>query len=229
MQPYFFPYIGYFQLMNAVNEFVVYDNIEYTRKGWINRNRMLINGKDAYFTIPLQKDSDFLDVRERKISDDWKQERRKILGRIFESYRKAPFIDNVFPLVESCFYYEETNLFWYVFHSIEKISGFLNISTPLVVSSTIDIDHNLRAAEKVIAICHSRKAQQYLNPIGGVELYNRDQFMKEGIELKFIRTGEVVYRQFDNKFVSSLSIMDVMMFNSVEKTGELLNRAYEIK
>jgi hypothetical protein len=229
MQPYFFPYIGYFQLLNAVDEFVVYDNIEYTRKGWINRNRMLCNGKDAFFTIPLQKDSDFLDVRERHISENWKSEKKKILSRIFESYRKAPYIESVFPLVESCFNYEEKNLFGYIYHSIEKISGFLNISTPLVVSSTIEIDHDLRAAEKVIAICHSRRAKQYLNPIGGVKLYNREQFMKEGIELKFIRTGDVVYRQFDNEFVSSLSIMDVLMFNSVEKTGEFMNRAFEIE
>ena len=83
MQPYFFPYIGYFQLMNAVDEFVVYDNIEFTKKGWINRNRILVNGKDAFITISLKKDSDYLDVRDRYLADSWSSDRVKMLNRMF--------------------------------------------------------------------------------------------------------------------------------------------------
>jgi hypothetical protein len=91
MQPYFFPYIGYFQLINAVEEFVIYDNIEFTKKGWINRNRILVNGADSYISLPLKKDSDFLHVKDRFLADTWDQDRKKMLNRITESYRKAPF------------------------------------------------------------------------------------------------------------------------------------------
>src|SRR5438445_505000 len=100
MQPYFFPYIGYFQLINAVDEFVVYDNIEFTKKGWINRNRILVNGKDAYITIPLKKDSDYLNVNERWLADVWTVERKKLLNRITESYRKAPYYESIYNLAE---------------------------------------------------------------------------------------------------------------------------------
>src|SRR5689334_1147970 len=100
MQPYFFPYIGYFQLMNAVDEFVVYDNIEYTKKGWINRNRILEDGTDSYITIPLKKDSDYLDVRDRRLAESWPTEKRKMLNRIIQSYRKAPYFNSVYPMIE---------------------------------------------------------------------------------------------------------------------------------
>src|SRR4030042_5533275 len=93
MQPYFLPYIGYFQLMNAVDEFVIYDNIEFSKKGWINRNRILVNGKDSYITIPLKKDSDYLDVRDRYLAETWSSEKIKMLKRIIGSYRKAPRFD----------------------------------------------------------------------------------------------------------------------------------------
>ena len=100
MQPYFFPYIGYFQLMNAVDEFVVYDNIEFTKKGWINRNRILVNGKDFYITLPIKHDSDYLYIIDRLLADTWPIERKKMLNRIIESYRKAPNFNVVFSVIE---------------------------------------------------------------------------------------------------------------------------------
>jgi hypothetical protein len=102
MQPYFFPYIGYFQLINYVDEFVIYDNIKYTKKGWINRNRILVNGKDVYISLPLKKDKDSLNVDERFLSDIWIMERKKMLNRIKESYKKAPNFHQVFPIIEEC-------------------------------------------------------------------------------------------------------------------------------
>jgi len=110
MQPYFFPYIGYFQLMNAVDEFVVYDNIEFTKKGWINRNRILVNGQDSFITLPLKKDSDYLDVRDRYLADSWTSEKIKMLNRIKGSYRKAIQFDFVYPVIEKCILYDESNL-----------------------------------------------------------------------------------------------------------------------
>ena len=79
MQPYFLPYIGYLQLLNSVDKFILYDDIEYTKKGWINRNR-IVDGE--IITLPLKKDSDYLNVVERRLSDDWRKQKTKLLNKI---------------------------------------------------------------------------------------------------------------------------------------------------
>jgi len=223
MQPYFFPYVGYFQLINAVDEFVVYDNIEYTKKGWINRNRILVDGKDAYISLPLRKDSDFMQVKDRQLADTWPADRKKMLNRITESYRKAPQFAQVFPLLETCLFFEDHNLFNFIFHSIRKVNEFLDISTKLVISSTIPINHQLKAEEKVKAICCSRQANVYMNPIGGLELYSKESFMINGIELLFHKSKSITYPQFKNEFVPWLSMIDVMMFNPKETVRDFLS------
>ncbi len=228
MQPYFFPYIGYFQLINAVDKFVVYDNIEYTKKGWINRNRILVNGTDSYITLPLKKDSDFLNVNERYLTDEWKSESRKILNRIVESYRKAPFFSSVFPLIEKCILFEDTQLFNFIQNSLELVNSYLDIKTPLVVSSTLNVDSNLKSTQKVISICKELKASMYINPIGGVELYNKEVFANDGIELKFLKTDSIVYQQFNASFTSNLSIIDVMMFNEKLDIKYFINNSFSL-
>lgn len=228
MQPYFFPYIGYFQLMNAVDEFVVYDNIKFSKKGWINRNRILVNGKDSYITIPIQKDSDFLDVRERHLAEIWGAKYKTMLNRIISAYRKAPFFDCVFPIVEKCIIFDDNNLFNFIFNSLSLIKDYLEIKTHLLKSSLILINHDLKAENKVIAICKSRNASFYLNPIGGVKLYCKDRFKEQGIDLHFIKTNDFSYTQFNNDFVPFLSIIDVMMFNSKDEITEYLYSSYTI-
>jgi hypothetical protein len=228
MQPYFFPYIGYFQLMNAVDEFVIYDNIEFTKKGWINRNRILSHGTDSYITIPLKKDSDYLDVKDRYLAESWLSERSKMLNKIKESYRKAPFFDYVYSIIEKCILFEENNLFRFVLNSLNLIKIYLGIQTSLIVSSAIPIDNNLKAEKKVIEICKARKANVYLNPIGGVRLYDKNNFNDECIDLYFLKTNDVIYKQFDNDFIPSLSIIDVMMFNPKEKIREYLISFYTL-
>lgn len=227
MQPYFFPYIAYFQLINAVDEFVIYDNIEFSKKGWINRNRILVNGKDSYITLPLKKDSDYLDVRDRYLAEIWSFEKNKMLNRIIESYRKSPNFDFVYPIIENCIMFEEYNLFKFVLNSLNLIREYLEIRTSFLIASTISIDHELKAEEKVIEICKARKANMYLNPIGGIQLYRKDDFKDEGIDLHFLKTNDIRYKQFNNDFVPSLSIIDVMMFNSKDKIQEMLNN-YEL-
>ena len=222
MQPYFFPYIGYFQLMSAVDEFVVYDNIEFTKKGWINRNRILVNGKDAYITLPLKNAKDVLDVRDRCLAETWPREKKKILNRIVESYRKAPQFSAVYPWIEKCITSEETNLFKFILGSIVAVKGYLEIKTPLVVSSTIPVDHELKAEKKVMAICKARKSDTYINPLGGVQLYNKEDFKGEGVELFFLKTHDFRYGQFNNDFLPQLSIIDVMMFNPLKVIHEQL-------
>ena len=227
MQPYFFPYIGYFQLMHAVDQFVVYDNVEYTKKGWINRNRILVNGEDAYITLPLKKDSDYLMVKERFLADSWPADRIKMLNRIRESYRKAPEFNVIFPFIEQCILFDQTNLFDFIFNSLKVLQRILNIDTQLKIASTIPVDHALKAEKKVIAINNAIGADEYINPIGGVALYSKETFGKEGIRLHFIKTGHVEYSQHTPYFLPNLSIIDVLMFNSPEKIKEMLNN-YEL-
>jgi hypothetical protein len=226
MQPYFFPYIGYFQLIKSVDTFVVYDNIKYTKKGWINRNRILQNGKDAMFSLSLKSGSDSLDVRERELAADFNRE--KLLNQIKGAYRRAPYFEPTIALVEGIVRCEDTNLFGYIFNSIAAICKHLGIDSEMRVSSTVDIDHGLKSQEKVLAICKALGADTYINAIGGMELYSRDMFSSEGIELRFIRSRNIEYAQLGGEFVPWLSIIDVLMFNDVEKISTDLLGGYDL-
>ncbi len=225
MQPYFFPYLGYWQLINAVDTYVVYDNIQYTKKGWFNRNRFLQNGKDALFTIPLKKDSDYLNVIDREISEVF--EKRKLISQIQNAYSKAPYIKTVMPIIENIVNYNNNNLFYYIFNSITTINNYLNITTPIVISSSIDCNHELKGQDKVLEICKAMHANTYINAIGGQKLYSCEDFKKKGIELKFLKMIDIKYPQFKNEFVANLSIIDVLMFNSLGQIKEMLN-SYEL-
>ncbi len=226
MQPYFLPYVGYFQLINAADLFIVYDNIKYTKKGWINRNRFLLNGKDAVFSIPLKKDSDSLDIKDREISADFKKS--KLLNQIREAYRRAPYFARTFPLVERIVLEKETNLFKFILNSIKETCESLAIGTEIVVSSSLRIDHSLPGKTKVLALCRHVGADLYINAIAGQELYSKEDFSAHGIELKFLKTKPFEYRQLGDKFVPWLSIIDVMMFNSPDATRECLASNYEL-
>jgi len=221
MQPYFIPYIGYFQMLNAVDQFVIYDNIQFIKSGWMHRNRLLINGKDEYISLPLRKDSYHLYVDQRYLSDIYAEEKRKILRKI-QSYQKAPYFDDVFPLVSAILDFEDTNLFQFNYHSIKEINRYLDIDTPIIVSSTIDIDHDLKGQDKVIALCKALNTTTYINSIGGMELYDKEDFLKQGIKLQFIKTMPSEYQQFKNNFVPFLSIIDVMMFNDKQTLKSML-------
>jgi len=220
MQPYFLPYIGYWQLLAAVDRFVLYDNIEYTKKGWINRNRFLRNGADAFFTLPLKKGSDFLTIGERSVADDF--DPRTLLNPLAAAYRKAPSFDAVFPMLESIVTAAPRNLFEYLQHSLIVTASYLEIRTPIVVSSTVTVDHRLKSEQKVIAICRSLGADRYVNFVGGRELYSPAAFAAAGLDLKFIQSRPVAYPQFGDPFVPALSILDVLMFNSRDAVRRLL-------
>jgi hypothetical protein len=227
MQPYFLPYIGYWQLIAAVDVFVVYDNIKYTKKGWINRNRFLMNGAEAVFSLPLRKDSDFLDVNQRYLADSY--DREDLLNRFREAYRKAPEFSSVMPLLEKIIRNPVANLFEYIIGSIRAVCEFLEIKTPLVVSSTIACDHSLKSAERVQAICKALGAETYVNPIGGMELYSKEDFAEQGIDLKFLKALPFEYEQSGNAFVPWLSILDVLMFNSKERTRSQVYSGYSLE
>jgi len=226
MQPYFFPYIGYFQLIAAVDRFVLYDNVKYTKKGWVNRNRYLVGGKDAVFTIPLKGDSDFLEVRERLIAEDF--DRRRLLARIGQAYGKAPFFEPAFALFSKAVSHPDRNLFGFVYQSIADVCKYVGITTPIVPSSGIAIDHSLRGEEKVVAICRATGASVYVNAIGGLEFYSREAFSAHGVTLKFLKSHPIEYPQFGAAFVPWLSILDVLMFNAPEAIRRFLANGYDL-
>lgn len=220
MQPYLLPYIGYFQLIGAVDEFVVYDNVKYTKKGWINRNRFLSNGGPATFTLPLRKDADHLDIAARRIADDFN--RAKLLSQLREAYRKAPYFDATYALIEEIANLPETRLFEFLLRGLQLTCDHLGLSTRLRVSSSIEADHRMRGQERVIALARATGADCYLNPIGGTELYSRAAFAEAGLDLRFLRARPMEYPQFGAAFVPWLSIADVLMFNGAERTRDLL-------
>ena len=224
MQPYFLPYIGYFRLIAGVDMFIIYDNIKYTKKGWINRNRMLLNGKDAMFSLPLKNASNSLDIRERELADDFNQE--KLLSQFKGAYRQAPQFAQTIQLLERIVRNEEKNLFRFLHHSIIKICDHLEIKTEIKISSDIAIDHDLKSQDKVLALCEAVGATKYVNAIGGVELYSKETFMERGIDLKFIQSKTFEYPQLGDIFVPWLSMIDVMMFNPLNAIQDTISSNY---
>ena len=224
MQPYLFPFIGYWQLIQAVDTFVVYDNIQFTKKGWFRHNNILLNGKKTLFSIPLKKDSDYLDVVDRMLSEDSDRQIKKIIARIEGSYRHAPYFNDAFPLIKDILGSTEKNLFYYIYNSIQVINEYLGIKTKIILSSTLETDEQLKADERVIAINKILHTDHYINAIGGLRFYEKDKFLAEGISLNFLNPEIVEYKQFDNEFVSYLSIIDIMMFNSKYQIKEMLGK-----
>lgn len=220
MQPYFLPYIGYFQLIASCDQFIIYDNIKYTKKGWINRNRYLLNGADATFTIPLAKASDNLNVIDRSISEDF--DKKKLISQLHNAYRKSPQFNQVFPLISKLIEYPDLNLFNFIYYSIKEICGYLEIKTNIIISSSLNIDHSLQSQDKVIALVKALAGTEYINPIGGIELYSKEVFKSSGIKLSFLKAKNIEYSQFNNTFIPWLSILDVLMFNSKEQVISFL-------
>ena len=226
MQPYFLPYIGYWQLIGAVDAFVVYDNIKYTKNGWINRNRFLLNGKEALFSLPLRKDSDFLDVNQRYLAESFNRE--DLINRFREAYRKAPEYSAFMPVLENIIHCPSSNLFDYIRYSIEKVCSYLELKTPVIVSSSIDCDHSLKAAERVQAICKALGADAYVNPPGGAGLYSKESFEQYGLTLQFLQPHLTEYAQLGDVFVPWLSIIDILMMQGRQWTKQVALEDYEI-
>lgn len=223
MQPYFFPYIGYFQLIANSDVFVIYDDVNFIKKGWINRNTILVNNTPYLFSIPLQNVSQNKLINEIFISDldKWKTD---LLKTISSSYKKAPFYQDVYPLIEKIISFDELNLALYIQNSLQDLCEYLNLNTKLIMSSEIVKNNGLRGENKIIDICLQLGANQYINAIGGIELYIQDNFQVKNIDLKFIKSENIIYKQFKNEFKPWLSIIDVIMFNSLEDTRMLLNK-----
>lgn len=215
MQPYFLPYLGYWQLMNCVDIFVVYDDVQFTKKGWIHRNRYLNNGSDKMFTLPIKKDSDYLDIVDRRLSDSWDIEKIKLKRKVEGAYSNSPYFQEAIAIFNECLDYEGANLFDFVFASIKIIKGYLGVNTQLLVSSEVGETKHLKGQQRVLEICRALGATEYVNPIGGYGLYDRNFFAQEGVELRFHKIGDVTYNQMQRGFLPNLSVLDILMFSGV--------------
>lgn len=223
MQPYFMPYLGYWQLIKAVDKYVVYDDVQYIKGGWINRNNILMKGQKKMFTVILSGASSNKLINEIFIGDDFRKFRRMIQC----CYSKAPFYKPVMLLLENIISYPEKQLGRFLFHSIEKVLNYLDIHTELILSSNISKNNELHAQDKVIHICQLLDADTYYNAIGGQNLYDRDMFASKGINLFFLQSNQIPYKQYNNDFVSGLSLIDVLMFNTPQEVNRMLDK-YEL-
>ena len=226
MQPYFFPYIGYFQLINAVDTFVVFDDVNYIKKGWINRNNILVNGNSILFSVPLKEVSQNKLINQILIDENssWNMD---LLKTITISYKKTPYFLEAIKIVSEILLHEEQHLAKFITFSLQKICEYLNINTKIILSSEIEKDSTLKAQDKIIEICRKLDADHYINAIGGKALYDKEVFSKNNIKLNFIESRPIHYQQFKNEFIPWLSIIDVMMFNSVDEIKAMLNN-YEL-
>lgn len=226
MQPYFLPYIGYLQLMNAVEKFVLYDDVNYINKGWINRNRILVSGKEYLFTIPLKEASQNKLINEIYLSDDPKW-RGKMLKTFEQAYKKAPFYLTAFAVTEKIINLDAEKVSDWIASSFAILTDCLGIQTDIVLSSSIYQNTYLKGQERILDICQQEKADHYINPIGGTGLYDKSIFDKAGIQLNFLKSKPLIYSQFKNEFVPWLSIVDIMMFNDIPTIQGILNE-YEL-
>lgn len=226
MQPYFFPYIGYWQLINAVDKFVIFDDVNYINRGWINRNKILNTDGSQYFNILLKSRSQNKKINETELNNDARYI-KKNLKKISFIYGKAPYYSMVYPVLEQILTNRELNLSKYLYFNIECICDYLNITTELLLSSEISNTDNRTGQDRIINIVKKCNADTYINAIGGADLYSRYFFQENKINLFFLKTNNIEYKQFNNIFVPNLSIIDVMMFNSVDEIKSLLNR-YEL-
>jgi hypothetical protein len=222
MQPYLFPYLGYFQLIAAADVFVLGDDLQYIRSGWVNRNRILQNGEARLLTFPLKKAGFELPIVARQLVDPFTNEAERLINLITQCYRKAPYFAQVMPLLERLIRFPQQNLALYTEHTIRELCAYLHIVTPILRGSDLRLNSCEDKQDRVANICQTFSATIFLNPIGGSELYNRDYFARRGLLVRFFQMDTIVYRQLKQGFVPNLSIIDVLMFNCVEHVQEML-------
>ncbi len=210
MQPYFFPYIGYWQLISSVDNFVIYDDVNYIKKGYINRNSILGNNGEQPITLELNKASQNKKINEIEVGNN----KKKLLKTLYFSYKKAPYFKKIYPLIESIFHKNENNLAKFLGFSLKEMSSYLDIKCNFIYSSDIDKNNLLTGEERILEICKTLQATQYINTIGGKTLYKKESFLKNNLEIFFLESQPILYVQFQTPFLPNLSILDILMFNS---------------
>jgi hypothetical protein len=222
MQPYFFPYFGYFQLVQAVDHFVFYDDVMFIKKGWINRNRILMQGKDFLFTIPLEKQSQNKSIRHSSVS--WGGDfPNKFISQFDSAYKKAPYYVEVRALVMEVLDNKFESLADLTAESIRATWAYLGLEKKFYQSSELTISEDLGRAERLIEITKSLGQRTYINAVNGQELYEKEFFKKDGIDLYFLNPSLAPYVQgLTKEFISGLSMIDVLMWNKKEEVVKRL-------
>lgn len=223
MQPYFLPYIGYFQLIQLVDIYVIADDLNFIKNSYIKKNSILDNGAPALISLELIGASQNKLINEIEVGNNTD----KLLTAIQRRYTKAPYFKDVFPLLQTILSSKEKNLARFLGYSLMKISSYLGMQTKILYSSEIEKNNDLKFDARIIDICKRVGADHYINAIGGQALYDKEEFAEEGIKLNFIDTNDIVYEQFGKAFVSNLSIIDVLMFNSKDEIKTMLD-AYKL-
>lgn len=225
MQPYFMPYIGYFQLIKAVDRYVVYDDVNYIKQGWANRNYILVNGAKHRFVLPIRDVSQNRKFNEHEYCGDFD----KFLTLLRREYGNSDNYSSAYPLIERIMSFSDKNVARFNANSLKEICQYLGIDTEILMSSEIAKDNSLKGEDKIINICHANCGDTYINPIGGKLLYNAEKFSKANIRLCFINSEFIPYRQPGQcEFVSGLSMIDVLMNNTVNQIDIMIN-AYKIE
>lgn len=219
MQPYLFPYLGYYQLVNSVDKFVFYDDVNFIKRGYINRNNILSNGKGVRFTLPVPGATQNKKINEFSFSSDVK----KLLTTIKQSYARAPYFGDVYPIIEKVLTQDDRSVTNLCKNSIISVFEYLQINKEFFVSSELDYPRETSAAEKLINISKKLECNKYINSPGGVDLYSKEYFFSKDIELSFIKMNEVIYKQRGEEFVPQLSMIDVLMWNDKNTVINFLN------
>lgn len=222
MQPYFFPYIGYWQLMNYVDVFVIYDIGMFRPHGWINRNRIKNGQGEIYLTVPIHRTINcrICDMEIVSTTDF----RGKMLRTLQHSYGQAPHFRSCYDNISKSINYLTNDLTDYLYKNMLAVVDYLGISTKIVKASDLSIDYREGAVNRIVDICDYFGIHNYINPIGGISLYSKDDLKKFGVNINFIKSKDIRYAQGKGSFIENLSIIDVMMYNSIEQMHELLQR-----
>ena len=225
MQPYFFPYIGYWQLIHAADCFVLFDDAQYIRHGWVNRNRVLKPGGGwQYILVPLKKHAATESIKNVQAHPE-KQWKELIIGQLTHYKNKARYFEETNELVRDIlFSNNEQRIAAINFVTIKKLSEQLDIKKTIILSSDQNFDYSCvsDAGEWALRIGEQMGASEYINPVAGAELFSQEKFSSRNIKLSFLRPHEIVYSQ-RGAFEPSLSIIDVLMFNGMEGTKTLLS------
>ncbi len=222
MQPYIFPYLGYFQLIHAVDTFVFYDDVNFIKKGWINRNRIKVRNEESLFTVPLVKASQNKQINETLVSIDQKW-LNQFLRTLELNYKKAAYFDEVFSLIESVIISNKETIAELAAKSITTVTEYLDLKRDFKISSeSFSNTKDLGKVERLIAITLQNRSNNYINPSGGKELYSKEQFLSAGIQLNFIKHELKDYPQIGEPMIPGLSIIDVLMHNPKEEVQKLL-------
>ena len=224
MQPYFMPYIGYFQLMKHADTFIFLDDVNFINRGWINRNKILVNFTAKYITIPLKKASQNKLINQIEIADDasWKS---KMLKTIEFNYKKAPNFESAFGLIQEVLNDQSKSIADFNFNANQLLVKFLELNTKLSSSSREFNNRHLKGKDRILDICKKEGADEYINLPGGKALYSNDEFTEAGIQLRLLEPQSIKYTQYKKEeFTPWLSIIDVIMFNTIEEVNQLLNK-----